>query len=172
MAYSSQEIANDIDSINTKILQLERDSIPRKWQADTLLLVEKIDDYNVTRTSETDINGETVDLSTNRKGYRLIETEALYKSLDDGDSSKKISDSVYVFFECPRYLFATTYGENSIATLSSEELYHSVLAHYRKPDKKKTLKELQQILDKYNHFYLDDRNITTIDISDYVNRKI
>ena len=157
MKYTGQELANDMNSMNAKILLLEHDSIPLRWSRDTILVVNDmrankivVDDYDY----PVDATGERI-----RRGFKVLDTAEFNRKIKSVDSLQKINDSMYLFFECPDYVFVSTYlpyrylhGKNMMMADSlwtSSDLYHHVLQHYEKPDRVNTGKELTALLLKY-----------------------
>ena len=154
MKYKGQEIANDINAMNSKILLLEHDSIPLRWSKDTILVVNDlkkhrivVDDYDY----PVDATGERI-----RRGFKVLDTAEFNRRRESIDSLQKINDSLYLFFECPDYLFVSTYlpygyfNEKKIhGVWTSVDLYHHILQHYKEPDRAKTRKELTDLLLKY-----------------------
>jgi hypothetical protein len=156
-AYGNDELVNDANNMNIKILQLERDSIPLVWRNDTFMVRNKLAEYeeeNRQMESEAQAAAEVIDNGTNayERAKILIDTTELKVKLLQADSVQQLSDSTYVFYTCPPYQFVHLYnaGEGtSKKLLSSVQLYERVLKNYRKPDMQKERKELTNLLNKY-----------------------
>jgi len=155
MKYSGQEIASDINKINSRILLLEHDSIPLRWQKDTIYVVNDLRQKQIV----VDNNDYPIDATGDRilPGFKVLDTAEFNRKVQSVDSLQKLNDSIYLFFECPNYQFVSTYipsyrydEERSMAGLwTSVKLYREVLQHYKKTDLSKTRKELMDLLLKY-----------------------
>lgn len=156
MAYTDTEIINDINSINTKICQLEYDSLNHKWRADTMVLVNKV------QKEPTVYSGDTL-APVMHYAYPVIDTADFNKRKLRGDSTVKLDDSSYIFYESPEYVFLKPYNfydysYNPRFTTTeqpnikiSASIYDSVIKNYQKPNEEKTLKELQALTKKYEY---------------------
>lgn len=154
-AYTSEELAADINSINVKICQLEQDSIDKRFRRDTfeinnsVVSLQRRDDPVETSTSGT---AESADANN----YYLIDTATLRSRLVIADSVKKVTDSIYVIYVCPDYKFIYQYGFDEYTQLklmSSMDLYRQVLQHKQLVDKEKIRRELGQLLTKYSPYH-------------------
>ncbi len=155
LKYSGQEIMSDINAMNSKILLLEHDSIPLRWSKDTILVV---NDLRRNRIA-VDENNYPVDATGDRirSTLKILDTAEFNKRAKSVDSLQKINDSLYLFFECPTYVFVSTYipsyrydeEPSMLGQWTSVELYRQVLQHYKKPDRNTTGKELTALLLKY-----------------------
>jgi hypothetical protein len=152
-AYSSPELARDINNMNIQLLKLERDSVQLRWDRDTIIVVPTL--YRPTIVPSTNEDDTTVTFSPAPSvipGYTRVDTAMFRERRDKSDSSVKLNDSMYVLFECPDYEFITSFGVNKEvpdSILHSVQLYKKVLEHYRRPDRKKVSAELNGLLNKY-----------------------
>jgi hypothetical protein len=148
-AYASNELANDINNMNLKLCQLERDSLDIKFQRDTFQVTNRI---MGTEKKEIPYNGK--DQVINLYGYYYIDTAVLRNKLNSADSVRKISDSVYIFYECPELQFIYNYSlddRNEVGILSSMDLYRQTLQNRQIIDKQKMEKEIAQLFSKYSY---------------------
>ncbi|MES2849289.1 MAG: hypothetical protein V4685_09540 [Bacteroidota bacterium] len=162
-AYNDYELVNDINEINLTACQLDYNILPKKFKIDTLELVKA----DTTKHSNVILPEEQVtidsvvtaeyDEAAAPAEYRVnyshtSDTSNFYARVNGADSSKKISDSVYVFFDCPEYIFARSYQAEQygkVESLSSFEIYNKVVKNYKQPDKAALLKKMKQFDDKY-----------------------
>jgi hypothetical protein len=150
MAYTGEELVKDINSINSKVLLLEHDSIPLKWQADTFLVVNTLKGLDITIEDEYYVTS----ISAGNKIYRkVMDTAEFNRRAPEQDSVHQINDSIYIFLECPEYMFVSDYhlpGYYPNLYLDSRKLYYQYVLNYQMPDKRKTIEELRAVLKKYN----------------------
>lgn len=147
-AYSSNEMINDVNSMNIKICQLEKDSIDKRFSADTLQVKD-----SVNGTIQKDIYNNNMGTVSNNGNYYYTDTATLHTRMLTADSIKKISDSVYVFYDCPDYQFIEYYGyhsKNKVKLLRSIDLFRLVLQHPATINKNAVRKELGQLFVKYS----------------------
>jgi hypothetical protein len=164
-AYNDYELVNDINEMNLTACQLDYNILPKKFDADTIELIKadttKDIDASVTVSPE-DIDSTVVteyvdEAMTAPAEYRpdysyITDTSNFYSRINGADSIEKISDSVYIIFDCPEYIFAKSYQAieyGKVKSLSSFEIYNRVIKHYRQPDKAALLKKMKQFDEKY-----------------------
>ena len=144
-AYTSDEIIGDINNINVWVNQLEKDSIPQQFEADTFIVNNKLSgtvpdvDYAISDGSVSGIHRYRGDSASLR--YRL----------DTEDSSKQVNDSTYVFYKSPDYVYIQDYRLESKTAhqFESKEIYYRVFGP-KEIDKQETRKKLQRLIDKYS----------------------
>lgn len=153
--FGNEEVVKDINEINVTACRLEYNLLPLEWKFDTCQVVEKIfteSDY------DSEIEYKTMDSTIavpgyyNAKRYRVIDTAELSLKLENADSLLKINDSLYVFYECPDYIFVSSYmGDDYTETkiLNSADIYNRVLKNYQKPDREALLKRMETFKTKY-----------------------
>ncbi len=153
--YGNEEIVKDINEINVTASRLEFALLPLEWKADTCKVVNKeraatpTEDVFVTDTLD-GVAVERVLYIVNR--YRLIDTAELNRKLEVADSLLELNDSMYVFYECPDYIFVNSYnaGEYSkTRLLTSADIYNTILKNYRPPNKEPLLKKMAALKTKY-----------------------
>jgi hypothetical protein len=147
-AYSSNEMINDVNSMNIKICQLEKDSIDKRFSADTLQLKD-----SVNGTIQKDIYNNNMGTVSNNGNYYYTDTATLHTRMLAADSMKKIRDSVYVFYDCPDFQFIEYYDYHSkekVKLLRSIDLFRLVLQHPATIDRNAVRKELGQLFVKYS----------------------
>ena len=148
MAYSSEELVSDVNAINSKVLLLEHDSIPRRWLADTFIVVNSLGERHIITEDEyyiTNAYGERI--------RKIIDTAEFNRRAPLQDSVYQLNDSMFVFLECPDYMFVSDYNLSSSfpdTYLGSQDLYYRYVKSYKTPDKIKTIEELRRILRKYH----------------------
>jgi hypothetical protein len=148
IAYSSNELAKDINEMNIKICQLESDNISTKFKRDTF---ETADWVKGTQGKEVafDNNNDTY-------AYYFIDTATLSGKLKSADSVNKLSSSVYVIHDCPDYLFideSSVDDHSTVKLLSSMDLYRMVLKYKQPVDKENLRKELGKLFAKYSRLH-------------------
>lgn len=155
--YTTKELVDDMNNINIKICQLEYDSLPKNWRADTLRIVDtlpKIDTYSapVDYDTETTATTDIVSTSVSRRQHRVVDTAGLAGLFRNGDSLLRVDDSTYLLFHCPEYTFIQIYNvhtDSSNKLLSSKDIYYMVFKQYVVPDRDKVRSELQLLINKY-----------------------
>jgi len=143
--FGNEEIVNDLNSINTNLIQLEYDSLDLTWDEDSVRVV------NSLRNRVIDYNNNVATIAGTR--YQVIDTAALRERLIETDSVIKINDSFYVFSTCPTYTIIDPYDPDKYSKvdfLRSRDLYYRVLKNYQRPDVTQKRKELFALLDKYD----------------------
>ena len=98
-AYSSEELVQDVNAMNIKICQLERDSVSTKFVSDTFQI------NNSTNGTALKVTGAGENAETGYERYYLTDTATLNDKLGTADSVKKVNDSVYIIYTCPRYTY-------------------------------------------------------------------
>lgn len=154
-AYTSDELAADINSMNVKICQLEQDSVDKGFRRDTFeidnsvtKLQRRYDPVEVYTQGDVEV--------TNANNYYVIDTATLRSRLVTADSVRKITDSIYVIYRCPDYRFIYQYAldeDTQLKLMSSMDLYRQVLQHKQEVDKEKLRTELGQLFVKYSLYH-------------------
>ncbi len=148
MAYHGEQLVRDVNAINSKVLLLEHDSIPHKWYADTFIVVNSLEGRQISTEDENYV------INSRGEHFRKIMDTADYNErAPQQDSVRQLSDSVFIFLECPEYMFVSNSDLSSYYPnlyLGSRELYYQYVLNYKAPDKRKTIDELRAILKKYN----------------------
>ena len=145
-AYTSNEIVSDVNAINLAICRLNYDSLPRVWDADTLLV------RNTKGVTTYDEEGRAV-VAGHSEDFRVIDTAAFAFQKADADSLVQLNDSLYIVYKCPDYNFVTGQGSSfhaSVAELGSIDIYNKVFRKQEIFDKDKTHEQLFLLLQKYN----------------------
>ena len=148
MAYTGEELTKDMNAINSKVLLLEHDSIPHKWYADTFVVVNSLEGRQIAMEDENYIIN-----SRGQRFRKILDTADFNRRAPEQDSVRQLNDSMFIFLECPEYMFVSngdllSYYPNLY--LDSRELYYQYVLNYKAPEKKKTIDELRAILKKYN----------------------
>ena len=149
MAYDGEELVKDINSINEKLLLLEHDSIPHKWSEDTFLVVNNYIGRDITVAD--------VDYVKSPSGIpnaiiKIIDTAEFNRRFPLQDSVHRVNDSIFVFLECPEYVFVGNYQLPTYypdVYLNSRKLYSQFVLNYKPVDRTKTTSELRTIMKKY-----------------------
>ncbi len=145
-AYTSNEIVNDVNAINLAICRLNYDSLPRVWEADTLLVTNNKDETTYDEEGRAIVAGHSED-------YSEIDTAAFAFRKADADSLVQLNDSLYIVYKCPDYNFVNGHGSSfhaSVGELSTIDIYNKVFRKQEVFDKEKTRAQLLQRLQKYN----------------------
>ena len=159
-AYSTNEMARDIDDMNIRLCQLERDSIDKRFPSDTFE-VSKIDRGITVVDREAPPPPSPVEAAPTavgtsyREKYYFIDKNELQLKLANADSVKQLSDSVYVIYDCPTYKFIYQYrlDEHGGHLMSSMDLYRKVLQYNEPFDMNKVRSELGALFVKYSRLH-------------------
>ena len=152
--FGNKEIVNDLNEINIDACKLEYNLLPLEWKVDTCRVVNDLNTPKIVEADE-DISVDSVAIETIQYAaprFRLIDTSELHIKLFASDSLLKINDSMYVFYECPDYLFVSSYHADDYSReklLSSAEIYNRVIKNYQKPNRAVLLKRMQDLKTKY-----------------------
>ncbi|MBC8034360.1 MAG: hypothetical protein H7Y03_09450 [Chitinophagaceae bacterium] len=164
-AYGDSEIVNDINAINTKICELEYDSLRHNWRVDTVVVSSTQQPYR--QSSEADpLMSEDVIMDTaiaiRRRRHEIIHVDELSEKLLSSDSSSKISDTLYVFYVAPEYTFLNVYRADRYTketVFSNADIYRKTIRNFQQPDRAETKKQLTALIRKYSegvdhsHYY-------------------
>ncbi len=143
--FGNEEVVNDLNAINTKLIQLEYDSLDLTWDNDSVRVI------NSYRDRVIDYNNNVATIAGSR--YAVLDTGGLRSRLLETDSVVKINDSFYVFYNCPTYRILDPYDADQYSKadlFSSADLYYRVLKNFSRPNTSETTKELLALLDKYD----------------------
>ncbi len=170
--FGNEEVVNDINELNATACKLNYNLLPLKWVGSKYKVVDsgdvRLNNSGVVATDADTIVAaplftDTVAAAIIDSGnlmYDYIDTAELSTKLFTEDSVVKVNDSVYVFYTCPNYRFVSSYRADEYTEnkmLSSEELYRTVLHHYKKNDRQglekrmKALKEKWAVNDRYDY---------------------
>ncbi|MFT3845585.1 MAG: hypothetical protein QM725_11060 [Lacibacter sp.] len=163
-AFGNEELVNDLNAINTKICQLEYDSLEHNWYASKYIVRDTLTDRYY------DQDDETIERSSQNKEYKIIDTASFRYKKENADSVVKINDSTWHFYTCPSYIFLSDYNTDRYTkakALGSISLFNLVIRKYQKHDLTKTKNELNELLKKYstekfNYSYYSDL-VTAVD---------
>lgn len=149
--FSNDEIVNDINEINANACKLEYGMLPLKWDNDTCKIINR--PLATPPVEMPDVDTVTTEIVyVERPSFHYIDTADLRRKLYETDSVVKISDSLYVFFKCPDYLFVNSYNADNHSTkkiLSSADMYRTIIRNYQKPDRASLLKRMEALKIKY-----------------------
>jgi len=156
MAYGDEEIVNDINAINTKVCELEYNSLKVPWQYDTVSLVQTDEAPAVSPAYEDAY--ESVDAVPGRpapaRHHIFLDSAAFHYRAVKADSLIKLSDTSYILYDVPAYAFieaATADKRTKNKLLSSFELYNKIFKYPQPTDKAVIRKELGMLLHKYHY---------------------
>lgn len=180
-AYNNQELVSDMNEMNLAMCQLDYNILPKKFSVDTIELVKTdtaLKDIpapeEIAATADSIIAAEEAAVEY-RPNYTYVYDTVDFKCrVNNADSLKKLTDSVYVIFECPGYVFASSYyaGEYStVSKLSSFEIYNRVIKHHRSPDRPALLKWMKQMDEKYATDHPEYRDRADKSYSDIIEEK-
>jgi hypothetical protein len=133
---------------------LEQDSISTRFKRDTFEIRTNITGYqkkNPDYNTNANPTGEVY--ISEIENYYITDTMSLRMKLMEADSVKKLTDSIYVIYDCPDYTFINNYSvdeHSKIDLLSDMDIYHQVLQHSQTIDKGKLRTELGQMFRKYS----------------------
>jgi len=143
--FGNDEIVNDLNAINTRLIQLEYDSLDLTWDNDSVRVVNSYSNRVI------DYNNNVATIAGSR--YEVIDTGALRLRLLETDSVVKINDSFYVFYTCPVYTIIDPIDADQYSSadfLHSTDLYYGLLKNFKRPNAAELRKELFTLLDKYD----------------------
>jgi hypothetical protein len=158
-AYSDNELAVDLNKMNSLICQLSYDSLPHDWINDTVIVVNSTEG----RYENVEVIGDVEEVTTSaavmidsavfnyKPAFRLMDTTEFATKKLGCDSLLKLNDSVYVFSECPSYEFITDPGLSSysdVKMLNSRALYYQIIQHYAKKEEAPLVNEMQALITK------------------------
>lgn len=153
-AYTSDELATDINNMNIKICQLEQDSITKRFKRDTFELNNSVRGYE--KSMRTTNQGATTPVDISEiDNYYITDSINLRLKSEQADSVQRLTDSIYVIFECPDYTFVDNYSvdvRSNVKVLEDMDLYRQVLQNKQSIDKEKIRSELGQLFDKYSPY--------------------
>ena len=161
-AYTSDELVNDANRVNSLVCQLAYDSLPHEWVSDTVVVLDNIYDENHNRIYP-EVQG-----SATGSTIRIIDTADYEQRLSEADSARQLGDSLFILSKCPAYQFVSDAGaanHSEIKSLSSIALFNLYIRNYRKPDESKLITELSLLAKKYD--YYPQYNYYTSDGPDY-----
>ncbi len=146
--FDNEEVINDVNAINTKINQLEYDSLNHHWRKESCIVRDTV----IPRYSDAAAEPAAVDIIDTATGAYFIDTSDLRSKLLMADSVIKLNDSMYDFYICPEYVFMRTYNPDQYTinkVKSAVELYRQTIQNFKPVNKKITEAELKLLLDKY-----------------------
>jgi hypothetical protein len=171
-AYSDNELAVDLNKMNSLICQLSYDSLPHDWINDTVIVVNSTEG----RYENVEVIGDVEEVTTSatvmidsavfsyKPAFRLMDTTEFASKKLGCDSMMKINDSVFVFSECPSYEFITDPGLSSysdVKMLNSRALYYQIIQHYTKKEEPPLVQEMDDLIKKYKYYSNDDYSYYT-----------
>lgn len=153
LQFGDEEMVHDINTLNTNACLLEYDILPLKWTPTSYKVLDRaeLEKRRNSAGAAIDTAAIRVDDSTS-VSYTLADTAELRMKINETDSLVKMNDSVYVFFECPRYNFVGNYGADEYTqtkTLSPAQLYRTVIRNYQKPDRAALTKQMEALKTKW-----------------------
>lgn len=153
-AYTNNELTQDINDMNIKLCQLEKNSLSTTFSKDT---------FEISRVSSVTLRNRGGDregfVDRLADNYYLIDTASLNAKLADADSVRIVSDKVYIIYKCPDYNFIDNYsyrfsffGNNwneNLRVMSSMDLYKAVFQKNDLMNFEQVKSELDKLLAKY-----------------------
>lgn len=136
IAYPEKTLMSDINNINLKICQLNKNVLSTNFEKDTLIVSESVEGIEQYYR-----NGDY-----SPRTYR-VSKEVLEERLLKADSTQKLNDSTYIEYICPNFQFAGTYVRG---IYTSMDLYRMVWQQNLPFDSVTVKKELERIVDKYS----------------------
>ncbi|HLO38710.1 MAG TPA: hypothetical protein VK173_09470 [Lacibacter sp.] len=164
-AFGNEEVVNDINTINTKINQLEYDSLDHQWDKEIVIVRDSLPQQMRYEQADNDHSERVL----------FMDTAELKGKLLNVDSTIKINDSTYHFYSCPKYTFLDdNYADRHTTTKAktSIELYNGLIKHFNPVDKKKVRTELETLLKKYRYSeygYYYDSDVSRTGAESYYN---
>ncbi|HOZ79742.1 MAG TPA: hypothetical protein PLY34_17230 [Ferruginibacter sp.] len=169
-SYNDHELVDDINEINLSVCQLEYNLLPKEFGVDTFELVKR----KVTMVERNSADGdeehmdsvvamEADDAMADYRPHYNIQTDSLvfYSRLEKEDSTKILTDSIYIVYNCPEYALAGAYfavNNSPTPVLSSFDIYNRVIKNYRQPDRTALIKRMKQLDEKYSLLHYEESN--------------
>jgi hypothetical protein len=126
--------------------------LPLQWDDDTCRLVNRLLPAPPVEMQDMVDSVISEIVYVDRPSFHYIDTAELRRKFNETDSVVKITDSLYVFFKCPDYVFVNSYNADNHSAkkiLSSADMYHTVIKNYQKPDRAALLKRMEAFKIKY-----------------------
>jgi hypothetical protein len=142
--FSNEEVVNDINSINSKINQLEYDSLNHNWSKQICIVRDTLEQSLVYKQNDDDYSDK----------IRYIDTANLRKKLLETDSVVQQNDSVYYFYTCPKYTFIDANNSDTYTKAKEKNdttLYRELIQNFNPVNKEKVKEELALLLKKYSY---------------------
>lgn len=146
LKYSSNELLQDMNAINYKVCQLEKNSLDHTFVSDTLQVNDSLEDEERKSYLTAD------SLTAYQEHFTYVNTDLLVKKLAEADSSLQLNDSLYVVYTYPNYEFINNFDIWSHATgkrYYSPDLYREVIRNKEPVDSARVMNELTAVLKKY-----------------------
>lgn len=147
-AYSTRELVNDINTINTNTCLLERDSMDLTFKSDTFHWRKDLESPE-DKTIYDEVKGYRRTVS----GYTYVDSASFFGYIQSSDSLIRLNDSLLVTYQSPDFIWVNVYGipnDSSHPLLTSLELYRQFLARKSVFNRDKVSKDLFDVLKKYN----------------------
>jgi len=154
MAFGDEELVQDVNSMNSKLCQLEYNLLNKKWDYDTVAIVkdakpaEEIVDYD-------EVHATVVTNTGHSRFYYQLDSVAFDDRLAKTDSLVKLNDTLYLMYNTPNLEFVTTYwvdDHTKEKILNSFEIYNKVFRHPPTTTEKAAIgKDLELLFDKYRY---------------------
>ncbi len=155
--YGDEELVKDVNEYNTMIAQLEYPNLRHAWSRDTVTVRDTLpghsqmnapsrDDGNVT------VYHDTIMVAPPPPKPGLIDTAAFNAKLKMADSVLQMNDSMYIFLDCPDYVFLDGYNVDRYTDgklMTSLDMYRQVISNYRPPDRGALSSKVNGIMEKY-----------------------
>ncbi|MFN8252316.1 MAG: hypothetical protein U0V75_10575 [Ferruginibacter sp.] len=152
LQFGNEEIVHDMNEINTNACLLEYDILPLKWTPVSYKVLDR-EELEKRRSSSAAIDTAAIRVDDSTSvSYSLADTAELRSKLNETDSVVKVNDSIYIFFECPRYNFVSNYGADeytAVKVLTAAQLYRNVVRNYVKPDRAALTKRMEALKTKW-----------------------
>lgn len=164
--YGNEEVVQDINEINRTACLLEYDILDLDWRPDTCRLISKWEE-NAVRVTVVDTTAEEIIKKENN--YTRIDTNDYRRRMSETDSVVKLTDSLFIFYSVPDYLFVNSYNADEYTRekiLSSAQIYRTYLKTRPNPDRAVLLARLQALASKWaapGHSYNDNYTITSME---------
>jgi hypothetical protein len=163
-AYGDEEIVRDLNTFNTRIVQLEYSNLDHVWSRDTVVVVDTlpgdiheadevyIEDSRIAPPHHDQPGDYIIELTPPR--YGVIDTATLRNRLRTVDSVERMNDSMYIFLACPQYTFIHASNADkytSTKLLESTDMYYQVVKDHKPVDRSAAWKEVQGLAKKYDY---------------------
>jgi hypothetical protein len=154
-AYSSNELASDMNKINEIVTKLEYKDIPDEWKPDTLVLVNR-GNYPMNRGSY-------------QEGLEYLDSSEFRWRVAAEDSIRSISRGVVISYDFFDLAFVKENRVNTNAAVHVENVKDLYYSAYKHPgiNKDAARLELQRLIDKYSNGVNDDYYYNSNNYEDY-----
>lgn len=143
--FNNEEVVQAINAINTKINQLEYDSLNHNWRKETYIVKDSLDQRILYKQNNDDEDDGKI---------KYMDTAGLREKILETDSLVRENDSIYHFYNCPKYTFLQEHSSDLYTTTKEKsdlDIYKELILNFKPVNKQVVEKELRQLIKKYSY---------------------